>query len=53
MDINKETMIKVGLIAAMVVIGGSITMIIRSRSKRQVQLASQQMIMKKQEPRYL
>lgn len=49
MEMNQETMIKAALIAAMVVIGGSITMIIRSRNKRNVQLASQQVVKRKQE----
>ena len=49
MEMNQEMMVKLGLIVAMVLIGASVTLLVKSRKKRTVQLASEQVIKRKQE----
>ncbi len=49
MEMNKETMVKLGLVAAMVLIGASVTLLVKSRRKRPVQMASEQVIKRKQD----
>ncbi len=49
MEMNKEILVKLGLVAAVVLVGTSVTMLIKSRNKRTAQLASQQVVRRKQE----
>ena len=47
--IDREIMIKVGIVGAIILVGASVTLLVRSRKRRPMQTASQQLIMKKQE----